>query len=71
MRVMLRGIWMRTPKGAKPTHPPEIQGEWGEVPDACVLSLLADDLVMRYPEYEDAIRAGLRDLIEGDPNRSA
>lgn len=71
MRVMLRGIMTRAPKGAKTPHPPKIEGEWVEVPDAHVLSLLADDLVMRYPEHEEAIRAGLRDLTGDDPTRSA
>lgn len=71
MQVMIRGIMMRAPKGAKTLHPPKIEGEWVEVPDAHVLSLLADDLVMRYPEHEEAIRAGLRDLTGDDPARSA
>ena len=71
MQVMLRGIMTRAPKGAKTPHPPKIEGEWVEVPDAHVLSLLADDLVMRYPEHEEAIRAGLRDLTGDDPARSA
>lgn len=62
---------MRAPKGAKTLHPPKIEGEWVDVPDACVLGLLADDLVMRYPEHEEAIRAGLQELTGGDPARIA